>query len=169
MAVLTRDSLAALDRTDPIAHFRDQFVVPEGVLYLDGNSLGALPKSVEGKLAQVIGEEWGNGLVRSWNTAGWIDMPRRVGDKIAKLIGARPGEVIVADSTSVNLFKVLVAALNLNPDRRVILSESDNFPTDLYIAQGLINLLGGKHELRLEKTEPIKEAIDENTAVVMLT
>src|SRR5438876_25508 len=123
MTALTRDLLAALDTTDPLAAFRDQFHVPDGVMYLDGNSLGALPKSVQARLIEVIGQEWGEGLVRSWNTVGWYDMPRRLGDKIGRLIGARPGQVVVADSTSVNLFKVLAAALKLNPDRHVIISE----------------------------------------------
>lgn len=165
----TRDHFLELDRRDLLAGFRDRFHVPDGVLYFDGNSLGALPKSVESRLQQAITLEWGEGLVRSWNTAGWYEMPRRLGDKIGQLIGALPGEVVVADSTSVNLFKVLVAALRLNPQRRVILSEPDNFPTDLYMAQGLIDLLGGQHELRLKRADDIMASIDETTAVVMLT
>ena len=166
---LTRDSLKAMDANDPLAGFRDQFYVPEGVLYFDGNSLGAVPKIVEGRLHKVITQEWGDGLVRSWNTAGWYEMPRRIGDKIARLIGAKAGEVVVADSTSVNLFKVLAAAVKLNPNRRVILSEPDNFPTDLYMAQGLIQLLGSDHRLLLKPAAEIMDAIDEDTAIVMLT
>lgn len=166
---LTRESVAALDAADPLALFRDQFYVPEGMIYLDGNSLGALPKSIPERLAQAITQEWGDGLVRSWNTAGWYDMPRRLGDKIARIIGAQPGEVVVADSTSVNLFKVLAAALRLNPGRRVIISEPDNFPTDLYMAQGLSNLLGSQHELRLVRAEELTDTINAETAVVMLT
>jgi kynureninase len=166
---LTRESVAALDAVDPLASFRDKFHVPEGVIYLDGNSLGALPKAIPDRLAQAVTQEWGGGLVRSWNTAGWYDMPRRLGDKIARLIGAQPGEVVVADSTSVNLFKVLAAALKLNPGRRVVVSEPDNFPTDLYMAQGLIDLLGGQHELKLVRAEALMEAINDETAAVMLT
>ncbi len=169
MSLLTRESLTALDKADPLASFREEFNIADGVLYFDGNSLGALPRSVQTRLAQVITNEWGDGLVRSWNGAGWYEMPRRLGDKIAQLIGAQPGEVVVADSTSVNLFKVLAAAVNLNPDRRIILSEPDNFPTDLYMAQGLIRLLGDKHELRLAANDQLFDAIDDDTAVVMLT
>jgi kynureninase len=166
---LTREGLAAMDANDPLAGFRDKFYVPEGVLYFDGNSLGALPKTVEGRMQKVITDEWGNGLVRSWNTAGWYEMPRRVGDKIARLIGANQGEVLVADSTSLNIFKVLAAGLNLNPNKHKIISEPDNFPTDLYMAQGLIQLLGSAHQLVLKPAAEIMDAIDEDTAIVMLT
>ncbi len=166
---ITRDVLTAIDASDPLATFRDKFYIPEGVLYFDGNSLGAVPKTVEGRLQKAITQEWGDGLVRSWNTAGWYEMPRRVGDKIARLIGANPGEVVVADSTSVNLFKVLAAAVKLNPNKRVIISEPDNFPTDLYMAQGLIQLLGSNHQLLLKPAAAIMDAIDDDTAIVMLT
>ena len=166
---VTRNVLAALDASDPLAGFRDQFYLPEGVLYFDGNSLGAVPKSVEARLHGAITQEWGNGLVRSWNSAGWYDMPRRVGDKIARLIGANPGEVVVADSTSINVFKVLAAAVKLNPGKRLIISEPDNFPTDLYMAQGLIRLLGSDHELKLVKAADVMESITDDTAIVMLT
>src|SRR5215471_15694458 len=169
MATLSRDTLAAYDAADPLASFRDQFHMPDGVIYLDGNSLGALPKTVPDRIVDAIQKEWGDGLVRSWNSAGWYDMPRRLGDKLARLIGAKPGEVVIADSTSVNVFKVLSAALTLNPKRRVILSEPDNFPTDLYIAQGLITQLGGGHELRLKKANEIMDAMDEDTAAVLIT
>lgn len=168
-AKITRDVLAALDAGDSLARFRDRFYVPEGVLYFDGNSLGVVPKTVEARLQQVIAQEWGEGLVRSWNNAGWYEMPRRLGNKIAKLIGAQDDEVVVADSTSVNLFKVLAAGLKLNANRRVILSEPDNFPTDLYMAQGLIQLWGSDHQLVLKAADDILSAIDEQTAVVMLT
>lgn len=126
-----------LDAEDPLAAFRDRFDLPEGVIYLDGNSLGALPSATPERLAEVTRQEWGQGLIRSWNTADWIGAPQRVGGKIARLIGAETDEVIVADSTSVNLFKLLSAGLAASPGRRVILSEPGNFPTDLYIAQGL--------------------------------
>lgn len=166
---LTREDLAARDAADPLARHRDAFALPAGVIYLDGNSLGALPRATPARLAHVIEGEWGRDLIKSWNTAGWIDLPRQVGDKIARLIGARPGEVMVADSTSINLFKLLAAALRLAPDRRVILSQPDNFPTDLYMAQGIIDMLGNRHVLRLEAAEDIAGAIDDDTAVVMLT
>src|SRR6266851_5639439 len=111
--------LDALDRADPLRGFRDRFVLPDGVIYLDGNSLGGLPSVTSTRVTEVIEREWGDGLIRSWNQAGWIDLPRRVGAKIARLVGARDDEVIVADSTSINLFKLLAGALDLNPQRRV--------------------------------------------------
>jgi len=159
----------ALDAGDPLAGFRERFALPDGVIYLDGNSLGALPKATLDRVTQVIGEEWGGSLIRGWTAHHWIDLPRRVGDKIGQLIGAQPGEVLVADSTSVNLFKLMAAALRLQPERRVILSERSNFPTDLYIAEGLIDLLGGRHELRLVDGAGIADAIDGDTALVSLT
>src|SRR5690606_29149439 len=166
----TRDDCVARDRDDPLAKFRDRFHLPEGVIYLDGNSLGALPRVAAERMRAVVEQEWGRDLIRSWNIHGWIDLPRRAGNKIARLIGAEPGEVIVADSTSVNLFKLLAAALRLRPGRTVIVSERDNFPTDLYVAQGLIDLLGAGHELRLiDRPEDAIDAIDEDVAVVSLT
>jgi kynureninase len=166
---MRREDALALDRADPLAGFRARFALPQGVLYLDGNSLGALPKATPARLAAVIAEEWGEGLIRSWNRHGWIDMPRRVGDKIAQLIGARPGEVMVADSTSINLFKLIAAALRLRPERRIIVSERENFPTDLYVAQGLIELLGKHHELRLVTPETLDAALGDDVALVLLT
>ena len=166
---LTRDDCAGLDAADPLADKRGDFALPDGVIYLDGNSLGALPKATPARLAAVIAGEWGGDLITSWNKHGWIDLPRRLGDKISQLIGAAPGEVVVADSTTINLFKALAAALRLKPDRRVILSERDNFPTDLYIAQGLIGLLGQAHELRLVESDAIAASLDESTAVLMLS
>ena len=166
---LTRAGMAARDARDPLARHREAFALPEGVIYLDGNSLGALPRATPARLAQMIEGEWGRALIKSWNAAGWLDLPRLVGDKIARLVGARSGEVVVADSTSINLFKLLSAALRLAPERRVILSQPDNFPTDLYMAQGIIDMLGSRHVLRLEAAEDIAGAIDDDTAVVMLT
>jgi kynureninase len=166
---IERDDALARDRGDVLAAFRDRFALPAGVIYLDGNSLGALPTATSARLAEVIKTEWGEGLIRSWNRHGWIDLPRRVGDKIGRLIGARSGEVVVADSTSVNLFKLIAAALRLRPGRRIIVSEGDNFPTDLYIAQGLIELLGGKHALRLVTPETLEGALDDDVALVLLT
>ena len=139
----TREACAALDRDDPLAFARDRFDLPPGVIYLDGNSLGALPKATADALAQQTRDAWGRGLIRSWNSAGWIDAPLRVGARIARLIGAGADEVVVTDSTSVNLFKLASAAVALRPGRRVILSEPGNFPTDLYMLQGLCAQLGG--------------------------
>lgn len=166
---ITRTDLEALDRADELAPLRALFALPEGVIYLDGNSLGALPKATPARVAEVVQREWGQGLIRSWNDAGWMATPTRVGDKIAKLVGAASGSVMVADSTSVNLFKLLGAALAARPGRRVIVSERRNFPTDLYIAEGLAALLGQGHELRLVEPEGVAAAIGEDTAVVMLT
>ena len=175
MPVKTRDDCIALDRADALAAWRERFSLPAGVIYLDGNSLGALPRATAARVADVIAHEWGQDLIGSWNTAGWIDAPQRVGDSIAPLIGAAPGEVVVADSTSVNLFKVLTVAWNIAasearaPLRNRIISESDNFPTDLYIAQGLGALLGGRVQLDLVDTRALASAIDARTAIVMLT
>jgi kynureninase len=168
--VLAPDVLAQRDVADPLARFREFFDLPEGVIYLDGNSLGALPRRAEQIALKVLRHDWREGLIRSWNEAGWHDLPRRLGDKIAGLVGAAPGEVVMADSTSVNLFKVLAAALRLRPGRSVIVSERDNFPTDLYIAEGLARLVGQGHELRLVDTPvQLNEAVREDCAVLMLT
>jgi kynureninase len=164
-----RETCLSFDRQDPLASVRDEFALPEGVIYLDGNSLGALPRQTLPRMTQVIGEEWGSGLIRSWNDAHWIDAPARIGDKIARLIGAKGGEVIVADSTSVNLFKLLAEALRVQPGRHFILTEASNFPTDLYVAQGLIDLLGGNHALRVVDRAEIERALDGSVAVLMLT
>jgi len=134
-----------LDRDDPLAAYRKLFALPDGIIYLDGNSLGALPKSVAPRMAAVVAEEWGRDLITSWNVHDWIDLPRRVGNKIAPLIGAQPGTVVAADSTSINIFKLLSVALQQRPERRVILTEAGNFPTDVYVADGLAALTG--HEL----------------------
>jgi kynureninase len=167
--ILSHQEFEHLDATDALRTFRDRFLLPEGVIYLDGNSLGALPKATPARVREVVEQEWGRDLIRSWNRHGWIDMQQRVGEKIGYLIGARPGETLVADSTSVNLFKLLAAGLQLRPDRRVILSEAANFPTDLYIAEGLASLLSRGHELRLAAPDTIGSAIEDDVAVVMLT
>jgi kynureninase len=159
----------ALDIADPLAPFRDRFELPDGIIYLDGNSLGALPKEVKNRVAEVVSQQWGEGLIRSWNTHDWIDLPSRLGNRIGRLIGAPDGTVTVADSTSVNLFKALSMALFLRPDRRVIVSEAGNFPTDVYIAQGLADLLGQGHQLRLVEPGQLASAITRDVAVVMLT
>ena len=169
--MIQRQDCARLDADDAIAPLRDQFSLPEAVIYLDGNSLGVLPKTAAARAAQVVTEEWGVGLIRSWNTAGWMELPQRIGNKIARLVGAGEGELVVADSTSVNLFKVLSAALRISqtdtPQRKVILSERSNFPTDLYIAESLATSLG--MTLKLVEADEIGALLNEQLAVLMLT
>ena len=147
--------------------FRERFVLPDGVIYLDGNSLGPLPKAAKVRVAEVLDREWGQSLIRSWTEHGWIDLQFRIGDKIGQLIGAALGTTVVADSTSVNLFKLLAAALDRRPDRQVILTEAGNFPTDLYVAQGLVALLERGYELR--PVPDVVAALDAHIAVLMLT
>lgn len=156
-----------LDAADPLGAFRERFHVPEGVIYLDGNSLGCLPKATPGAMRRAVEEEWGEGLIRSWNSAGWFEMGARVGAKIAPLVGAQPHEVIACDSTSVNLFKLIAAGLQMRPERKVILSEPGNFPTDLYMIAGLERQ--GLAERRLAPRDRIADALDEDVAVLMLT
>jgi len=164
-----RAECEALDARDPLAPLRALYALPDGVIYLDGNSLGPLPRAAAGRLDACVREAWGRELIRGWNSAGWIDLAQRIGGKIARLVGADAGEVVVADTTSVNLFKVLSAALAMRAQRRVIVSERGNFPTDLYIAQGLIAQLGRGHELRLVERDAIAGALDSDAAVLMLT
>ena len=166
------DRARVLDAGDPLAGFRERFEVPEGVIYLDGNSLGCLPKATPARLEAVVREEWGRDLIRSWNTAGWIDLPAKVGGKIAPLIGAQPHEVIVADSVSVNLFKLISAALAMQAKkhgtgRKVVLSEPGNFPTDIYMIEGLETQ--GLAERRLAPRDRLMEALDEDVALLLLT
>jgi len=172
--MIDKNHCLRLDEQDPLAPLRQQFALPEGVIYLDGNSLGARPVASLERARQVIEQEWGDGLIRSWNSAGWRDLPQRLGDRLATLIGAGSGEVVITDTTSINLFKVLSAALRVQaeraPERRVIVSESSNFPTDLYIAEGLTQMLEQGYSLRLvDSPEQLPAAIDQDTAVVMLT
>jgi kynureninase len=162
----TRLRCEDLDRSDPLREVRDRFFVPDGVIYLDGNSLGALPKAVPGRVLDVLEREWGTGLTSSWES--WMSAPDRVGDKIARLIGARAGEVVVVDTTTIALVKLLGAALGARPGRRVILTTATNFPTDLYAAQGLARLLGDV-EVRYAEPDGIAEALDETVAALMLT
>jgi len=164
-----REEVERLDREDPLAPFRERFLLPEGIVYLDGNSLGALPREAAARVERAVREEWGKGLIRSWRDAGWIDLPLRIGEKIGRLVGAEPGSVVVADSTSVNLFKVLAAALSHRPERKTILTERGNFPTDLYIAEGLASFVGKGHSVRTEPAEKIVPSIGRDTAVVLLT
>lgn len=159
----------ALDDTDPLAKFRDRFQLPDGVIYLDGNSLGCLPKATPARLVDTVAREWGDGLITSWLDAEWSTAPQRIGDKIAQLIGAAPGEVIATDSTSINLFKALTAALSLRPDRSQILTETTNFPTDSYMMQGIETFSGGRIKALAVPPEELLDAVDENTAAVLLT
>jgi kynureninase len=167
----TRSSCESLDAADALAPLRDLFALPERRIYLDGNSLGALPRATAARVQRVVVEEWGDGLIASWNTASWIDAPVRVGDKIARLIGGRPGETVAVDSTSLNLYKALSAALGLArldaPGRHVILSERENFPTDLYIAESLARQHGCT--LRLVDGTDVLSALRDDVAVAMLT
>jgi len=167
----TREDCGKLDADDALAPLREQFDLPPGTIYLDGNSLGVLPRTAGARVQQVLQQEWGRDLIQSWNTAGWIDLPKRIGNKIAQLVGAREGELAVADSTSVNLFKVLSAASKIAredaPGRRVIVSERANFPTDLYIAEGLCRELGW--ELVLLGADEIAPRLRDDVAILMLT
>lgn len=167
----TLQDCRALDAQDPLRALRQQFTLPEGVIYLDGNSLGVLPNATAARVAEAVTQEWGQGLIRSWNSAGWFDAPQRLGDKIARLVGAAPGEVVATDSTSINLYKVLSAALNIAredaPNRTVLVSERSNFPTDLYIAESLCRERGLR--LLLVEPEDLAGALTADVAVLMLT
>ena len=148
---------------------RSLFHIPEGVVYLDGNSLGALPLAAKARVAAMIEAEWGEQLIRGWNSAGWMTQPRRVGDRVATLIGAPPGTVVMGDTLSIKVYQALAAAIALNPGRRVVLSDNGNFPTDLYMAQSVVSTLGDGLELKVVDPEAVDHAIDESVAVLMLT
>src|SRR5471032_106224 len=172
----TRDDCLQRDAQDPLAALRASFDLPAGVIYLDGNSLGARPTAALARAQDVIAREWGRDLIRSWNTAGWFDLPKRLGDRLAPLIGADAAEVVVTDTTSVNLFKALAAALQMQAGepataaRRVIVTERSNFPTDIYMAQGLSGWLARGYSVRLiDSVAELADAIDADTAVVLLT
>jgi kynureninase len=157
---LTREAFAARDAADPLRRYRDAFVIPHGLIYLDGNSLGMLPHACATRAREVVEHEWGETLISSWNEHGWIDLPLRTGAKIAPLIGADADEVVVCDSVSVNLFKVLASSVGLRPGRRAIVTNNDNFPTDVYIAEGLCRLLGADFELRFAAPEDVDAVLD---------
>ena len=165
--MITLDEARALDARDPLAHLRDRFVIPDGVLYLDGNSLGPLPRATIDANRDLVERQWGERLIRSW-TEGWMDAPARIGARIAPWIGAAADEVIVADTVSANLFKLIVAALRHDPAHTVILSEAGNFPTDLHIAEGAVGCVPGA-ELRAVPREALEGAVDDETALVLLT
>ncbi|MGN6831118.1 kynureninase [Paucibacter sp. M5-1] len=168
----TRDEALARDASDPLRGLKAQFDLPAGVIYLDGNSLGVLPKATAARVQDVIAREWGQDLIKSWNTADWMHLPERVGDKIARLVGAAPGELIVADSTSLNLYKVLAAAIRIAqadaPQRKLIVSERSNFPTDLYIAESLCAQHGMTLKL-VDSVDEIPSTLNADLAVLMLT
>ena len=164
---VTLDDARALDRADPLGPLRERFQLPPGIIYLDGNSLGALPLATAGKLRGVIKQQWGDDLIASWNRHGWIDAPRRVAAKLAPLLGADPDGLLIADSTSICLFKLLAAAARARPGRSKILAQQSNFPTDLYVAGGVAELLG--LELVTVPTEAIVDALDDHVAVVTLS
>jgi kynureninase len=164
------DEIITLDKADLLAKKRLEFDLPANTIYLDGNSLGALPKVVKSRVAEVVSQQWGNDLIKSWNSHSWIDLPIKVGEKIAPIIGAGQGQVICCDSISVNLFKLLCSALKLNSERTVVLSTKDNFPTDLYMVQGLSDLLGPDLcQLQMVKEQDIQQSLTESVAVLLLT
>ena len=148
---------------------RAMFDLPDGVIYLDGNSLGPLPKTAAARVAQAVTAEWGQLLITGWNKAGWMDQPSRIGDRIAKLIGAEPGTVVMGDTLSIKVYQALASALEMNPSRRVILSDTGNFPSDLYMAEGLCRTLGQGYSLKTVAPEDLSDAIDDTVAVTLIT
>jgi kynureninase len=165
--MIDRKAIRALDQRDPFRKMRARFVLPKGVIYLDGNSLGALPKAAARRLATLTTDEWGRDLIASWNDHAWIKLPAKAGDKLAKLIGANRGEVVAGESTSISFYKALRGALSLNPKRNVILTEDVNFPTDLYVLDGLARDL--KLKVKRVKAADVEAAIDKSVAVLALT
>ncbi|SDT58987.1 kynureninase [Bradyrhizobium canariense] len=167
---VSRDACAARDTSDPLAALRDRFVLPQGMIYLDGNSLGPLPRAAVDMFSYTIEQEWGQNLIKSWNTAGWFDMPLRLGDRIGALIGAAPGQTVVCDTTSINLYKAVCAASGLRSDRDVIVAEAASFPTDLYIIEGAMKSTGRPMKRRLIGADgPLDALLDDRVAVVVLS
>lgn len=166
---VTQQDFLDLDKQDPLIDFRQEFEIEEGLIYLNGNSLGVLPKAAKARMADVISKEWGQGLIRSWNTHNWISLPQRIGSKLAGIIGAQAHEVIVADSTSVNLFKLAAAAIKLRPGRTKIITEPGNFPTDLYILNGVKNFINQDIEIITVPSNEVMQHIDDDTALICLT
>ena len=169
--LVSREACVARDASDPIGALRDRFVIPEGVIYLDGNSLGPMPRAAVNIFNRTIEQEWGQDLIKSWNFAGWFDMPLRLGDRIGGLIGAAPGQTVVCDTTSINLYKTVHAAIGLRPERDVVIAEAAAFPTDLYIIEGAMASAGRPMQRRLVGADgPSVEALlDERVAVVVLS
>ena len=148
---------------------KEAFILPEGVIYLDGNSLGPMPRAVAARVQEMLADEWGEMLIRGWNAAGWMDQPSRVGNQVARIVGAAEGSVVMGDTLSLKVFQALAAAIKMVPERRVILSDTGNFPSDLYMAEGLVGLLEQGYELRTVAPEEVADAVDESIAVLMLT
>ena len=167
--MITRDDCAAMDASDELAGVRDTFTLAEGEIYLDGNSLGPVSRNVSLRVNEVVGDEWAKGLVRSWNDAGWMDMPLRLGDRVAPLIGAKTGEVLVADTLTFMLAKLIGGALNLRPERHVVLTDRDNFHSDLYIVEAMAARAGRPITVKPMAREEILGALNEDVALVMLT
>ncbi|WP_327069410.1 kynureninase [Kitasatospora sp. NBC_01302] len=168
----SREQCLALDADDPLALFRAEYTLPSNGIYLDGNSLGVLPARTPEIVRRTVEEEWGQDLITSWNKHGWTELPFTLGDRIARLVGARPGEVVVCDSVSVNLFKVLTAALRMRPGRHAVLGERESFPTDLYIAEGVTGLFEGARSVllpSLDSADDLDAHLDEGVAAVVLS
>jgi len=170
-SMTSREACVGRDLVDPLRSFRDRFVIPDGIIYLDGNSLGPMPRAAADVLNHTIEREWGQDLIRSWNSAGWFDMPVRLGDRLGALIGAAPGQTLVCDTTSINLYKAIHAAIGLRPDRNVVIAEDQSFPTDLYIIEGAMKSAGRPMKRRLIGTDgpSIEALIDRNVAVAVLS
>lgn len=170
-SMTSREACVARDCADPLRGIRDRFVLPEGLIYLDGNSLGPMPRAAAGILNRTIEQEWGQDLIRSWNSAGWFDMPVRLGDRVGALLGAAPGQTVVCDTTSINLYKAIDAAIGLRPDRNVVIAETESFPTDLYIIEGAMKSAGRPMQRRLIGADgaPVEALLDRNVAVAVLS
>src|ERR1700678_1640121 len=168
---VARAACVERDSADPLRSLRDRFVIPEGTIYLDGNSLGPMPRAAASVLSRTIEQEWGHDLIRSWNSAGWFDMPVRLGDRVGALIGAASGQTLVCDTTSINLYKAIQAAIGLRPDRDVIIAEEAAFPTDLYITEGAMKSAGRAMQRRLigRDSPSIDALIDRKVAVAVLS
>jgi kynureninase len=169
MAISTRSDLEQLDQEDPLALFRDEFFLPDDLIYLNGNSLGAMPLKAAERSRRVVETEWAKGLIGSMNTAGWYSLPVTLGRKIAPLVGAKPNEVVLTDSTGIDLYKIVATALQMQPDRRVIVMEGSNFPTNNYMVQGLVEQLGDGYTIRFAEADGLMDAIDQDVATICIT
>ncbi len=169
MTIRSADDARVLDASDPLAGFRSRYVLPDGVIYLDGNSLGPMAASVPAAMKQAVQEEWGQGLISSWNAAGWWDLPVSLGEKVAPLVGAGPGQIVVSDSTSVNIYKALQAGLSMRPGRSVLVTEAGGFPTDLYITEGVLQSERRVERRLVQNVAAIDELLNEDVAVLLLS